>query len=201
MYFIGVDVGGKRKGQAVAVLHQDLRVVSMKAGQQSDALAARILEEYGNEIIVAIDAPRQPGKGRTGKWGRGCEREAMARGLRPQWTPEKEFFITAERDILERYSWMEIGFKLFEQFCSELEPHQVIEVFPSASYGRFGAEEVLIPFGLWDRKSKKDQLDAICCALTAWCYYKGHYLALGDADEGQIIIPHIGADEKGAQSG
>ena len=46
---------------------------------------------------------------------------------------------------------------------------EVVEVFPSTSYGRFGELEVVVPFDLLDHKAKADQLDAVCYALMAWC--------------------------------
>jgi len=86
---------------------------------------------------------------------------------------------------------MEIGFKIFEDFLSLISSNNVIEVFPSASYGIPLLKEVHVNFTLFDRKHKTDQLDAICCALTAWCYFNDKYQAIGDPDEGQIIVPKM----------
>lgn len=57
-------------------------------------------------------------------------------------------------------------FKLFEEFCSTLQACNVIEVFPSCSYDRFPPQPVKVPFLFFQRKTKVDQLDAICCAPT-----------------------------------
>lgn len=40
-----------------------------------------------------------------------------------------------------------------------------------------------------------DWLDAVAAAWTGWCFLHGAYDALGKADEGQIIVPRVVAEE------
>lgn len=189
MLFVGIDIGGTKKGQTIAVLGKGGRdVEQMWHGESEAGLAERILAQTGPDVIVAIDSPRGPAKPQGGKWGRECERQLHRTGIRCQWTPDEQFFNEpGEKRALRE--WMEVGFRVFEQFAGLLPTENVIEVFPSASYGRFGEEVITLPFNVFDRKYKADQLDAICCALTGWRYIKGEYRGVGDPDEGQIIIP------------
>ena len=189
MHFVGIDIAGEKKGQSVAVMDRHLRLISLKGGERAEGLPERIVQEFGRKIIVAIDAPRQPSIGLTGKWGRLCEREIQKEcQVRPQWTPDIKLFEGTD-DRRKRYEWMEIGFNIFEGFLSCIAPNNVIEVFPSASYGNFPPKEVKTNFALFNPKHKTDQLDAICAALTAWYFWNGQYRAIGDPIEGQIIVP------------
>ena len=112
-------------------------------------------------------------------------------GYRVQWTPNSDFFHRAETD----QEWMRVGFDLFKQFedIKKLgKKVEIIEIFPSVSYGLFPQKLIIsIPFYLFNRKTKKDQIDAICGALTAYCYNYEYFSALGDKQEGQIIIPNF----------
>ena len=194
MYFIGIDVAGEKKGQAVATLDETLTVVSLTAGQPVEGLAEKVTKAYGKDLIVAIDSPRQPSAGLNEKWGRSCEREVRRElGVNPQWTPDAGFFQGNDERRM-RYAWMENGFKLFRDFSSCISPKCIIEVFPSTAYENFPSEEVKINLSLFNHKAKTDQLDAICCALTAWCFWKGQYRVFGDKDEGEIIVPRGSMD-------
>jgi len=193
--FVGVDVGGPKKGQHACVMDETGRCLEFFHGQAA-GLAARIVERYGRDLIAAIDASRMPaprgtgGPNGTGKWGRACEREVRKLGVNPQWTPDAAFFETGAPDKLARYSWMAEGFVLFREFSDLIDEKNVLEVFPSASYGRFPAGlSAHLPLALFGRKTKTDQLDAACCALTALCFAKGFYREFGDPSEGTIIVP------------
>ena len=188
MQFVGIDVAGSKKGQAVAVLTHDLKVTHLLHGLPAEEVADMVISLVGPGAMVAIDSPRSPSANPGGKWGRECDRQVNRQGVRVQWTPPAEYFDQKNHDK----EWMAIGFQLFKDFeklKAEGRVANVIEVFPSASYGRFVELEVALPFHLLDRKAKTDQLDAICCALTGWCFRNRHYEAAGDEEEGQIIVP------------
>ena len=151
-------------------------------------MSSEVLSAVASPPVVAIDSPRSPSSNPDGKWGRECERKVMKLGTPPQWTPPAEYFKQPGHDK----EWMEIGFRIFEEFerlKAAGSVKDVIEVFPSASYGRFGDLAFAIPIKLFNRKAKTDQLDAVCCALTAWRYAQGYYDAYGSKEEGQIIVP------------
>lgn len=190
LQFVGIDVAGSKKGQAVAVLAQDLRVAHLRHGLPAEGLAEKVFTLTGPGVIVALDSPRSPAANPSGKWGRECERRLYRRGIRLQWTPPHEYFQQQGHDK----EWMEIGFGLFKEFAKRKaagEVAEVLEVFPSASYGSFAELGVTLPFNALDRKAKADQLDAVCCALVAWCYGHGHFEAVGEETEGQIVVPEF----------
>ncbi len=194
-FYVGVDVGGPEKGQHACVMDGTGRCLEF-LHSQAHGLAARIVDEFGRNLVVAIDASRMPapvgsgGPNGTGKWGRACEREVRKLGVNPQWTPDAGFFETGAPDKLARYSWMREGFVLFREFSGLVGGENVLEVFPSASYGRFPAGlSARLPLALFGRKTKTDQLDAACCALTALCFAKGLYREFGDPAEGTIVVP------------
>jgi len=183
--FVGIDVSAKR-GQAVAVLDHSLGIICLEVGQTCEGTVDKVLEVASSETIIAIDAPRRSAKGRKGKGGRDCERQLHKMGARPQWTPP------AGANTPE---WMRVGFRLFREFERQQVEGRVaavIEAFPSPSYGRFPDLQLSLPVRHLQRREKADQLDAICCALVAWCYANGYYELVGDTAEGEIILPSPG---------
>ena len=188
MKFIGIDVAMRQ--QTIAIMDESLKIISL-LNEPSEKLAEKIMGDLEDEIIIAIDAPRHPSANPDGKRGRACERELHRMGYRVQWTPNTDFFQSAETD----QEWMRVGFDLFYQFENVKKlgrKVETIEIFPSASYGLFPSKLVIsIPFNLFNRKTKKDQIDAICGSLTAYCYHYGFFSAVGDSQEGQIIIPNF----------
>lgn len=188
MIFVGIDVGAPQRGQAIAIMNEHRKVNTLQGSVQTEEILKNHIIPLGTDVIVAIDAPRKPIMSFNGRGGRECERELHRRGLRLFWTPTKRQF---ERNP-SRYLWMQAGFELFKLFEKQKTQKaicDVIEVFPSASYGNFSKIVQAVPFHLIDRRTKADQLDAICCALTAWYYHNEKYEAVGDEKEGQIIIP------------
>lgn len=196
MQYIGIDVSETR-GQAAAVMNDDLVITRLMAGMNSDHLFSEIIGKGTEPLIVAIDSPRSPAPG-TGKFGRQCERDLHRLEVRPQWTPTKSALGDPANE--SRWVWMRIGFDLFRQ-ASALKDEglveEVIEVFPSASYGRFPEIHVHMPIGQVLRKAKTDQLDAVCCAMTAWCFAHKQFMAVGDPQEGQIIVPALINNDQG----
>lgn len=188
-YWVGVDVGGPAKGQAVAVLDDQRRVVHLAAGLVAEGLAQDLVERWGNDLVVGIDASRRPAPAGTAKAGRACER-ALKRvpdlRVNPQWTPP------TDRSWPARLDWMRQGFLIFNDFAARLAPESILEVFPSASYQLLPEPaSVTWPLGLVGRagRLRLDLMDAVCCALTAWCHGQGWSLALGNAAEGHLILP------------
>jgi len=144
--------------------------------------------------IVAIDAPLSLPRGRTSLETREpyhlreCDRDLLKMGI-------KFFPITLGpmRKLTER------GMRL--KSIIERLGFEVIEVYPG------GAQDVLrIPrkhvslegllrglrrLGIKGLKHSMsgDELDAVTCALVGYLYLKGDYVALGDEEEGTIIMP------------
>ncbi len=188
-HWLGIDVGGPAKGQALAVLDDQRRVVHLEAGLAAEGLAQSLVERWGPDLVVGLDAPRQPAPAGAVKAGRSCER-ALKRvpdlRVNPQWTPAQD------GPWPPRLTWMVQGFAMFADLARLLGTARVLEVFPSASYQLLPPQaQVTWPLGLVGRagRLRLDLLDAVCCALTAWCHSRGFFLALGREDEGQIILP------------
>ncbi|MEM2910534.1 MAG: DUF429 domain-containing protein [Nitrososphaerota archaeon] len=144
--------------------------------------------------IVAIDAPLSLPRGRTSLEVREpyhlreCDHELARMGI-------KFFPVTLGpmRKLTER------GMRL-KPIIEEVGV-EVIEVYPG------GAQDVLrIPrkhaslegllrglrrLGIKGlrREMSGDELDAVTCALVGYLYLKGEYVALGDREEGTIIMP------------
>jgi len=144
--------------------------------------------------VAAIDAPLSLPRGRTSLEAREpyhlreCDRELMKMRIR--------FFpitLGPMRKLTERGMRLK---PIIEQLGVE-----VIEVYPG------GAQDVLrIPrkhvslegllrglrrLGIKGlrRDMSGDELDAVTCALVGYLYLKGEYVALGDKEEGTIIMP------------
>jgi predicted nuclease with RNAse H fold len=193
MLYLGIDVANPKKGQAVAVLKDGLRVFHLASSENHVGLIQRIIKLHGtggDPVIVAIDAPRAAVHSSSTKWGRECERELHKRGFRLQWTPPASFFENPNHNK----EWMEIGFGLFRQ-AQVLQKkglvEEIIEVFPSASYPSFPELPLHLPFNKFDHRHKTDQLDAICCALVAWCHKHNLTDRVGNHKEGEIILPRL----------
>ncbi len=186
MLYAGIDVGGEKKGQALCLLDLQCVVRRLEYGLTVSEVLNVLHEEKRQLCCIGIDAPRQPVKNEAAKAGRFCERELVhATGLRVQWSPRKN-------DLNKQHNlWMVQGIALFERIAAELPHIRTLEVFPSASYGRFPPDAAIkVPLALFERKSRMDQLDAACCALVAWCYDKGLVRHFGAGDpEGEIIVP------------
>lgn len=188
-YWLGIDVGGPAKGQAVAVLDQNLRVVHLEAGLSAQGLARYLVQRWGTDLVVGIDAPRRPAPTGAARAGRACERalkKVPDLRVNPQWTPPEA------GPWPPRLAWMVQGFNIFADFTRLLGPQSCLEVFPSASYQLLPASvSVTWPLGLVGRagRLRLDLMDAVCCALTAWCHSRGFSLALGREEEGLLILP------------
>lgn len=188
-YWVGVDVGGAAKGQAVAVLDAQRRVVHLAAGLAAARLAQNLVARWGSDLVVGIDASRRPALAGAAKAGRACERalkKVPDLRVNPQWTPPEGGNWPARLD------WMRQGFMIFNDFAALLATESILEVFPSASYQLLPeVASVTWPLGLVGQagRLRLDLMDAVCCALTAWCHGQGWFLALGEAAEGHLILP------------
>lgn len=87
-----------------------------------------------------------------------------------------------------------MGFGLFADFAAHQAQGLVLgalEVWPPGAYARLGGLTVTLPMGGIDRKARADQLDAVCCALVAWCHARGWSRELGDDTEGRLVLPAV----------
>jgi predicted nuclease with RNAse H fold len=183
--WIGVDVGGKRKGFDVAVI-DDRRLLALVGGLGLDAVVELVDAERA--AVVGIDSPRCCAP--TGRTARDGER-ALARqicGIR--WTPDR-----TKVEGSPYYAWIIEGSNLFKALADRHT--ELIEVFPTASWTRwFGprrtrsraawTEQGAVRLGLKDipHRTNQDQRDAIAAAVTARQHSDGMTEAFGE-----ILVP------------
>jgi predicted nuclease with RNAse H fold len=58
MRYVGIDVGGNKKGQYVAVLDESGEL-ECPGSSSLDGLADYLVGKYGKDVVVAIDPPRR----------------------------------------------------------------------------------------------------------------------------------------------
>lgn len=193
MYYLGIDLAGsERRPTGLCAINDDLVAETAIAYLDGEIIA--FVSKF-KPAVIAIDAPLFLPKGRRSLEERSdvhlrkCDREMLKLGI-------KFFPITLGpmRALTKR------GMKLKEAL--ERMGYVVLETFPG------GAQDILkIPrskdvSGLKSGLEKlgvkltkphytPHELDAVTCALVSALYFKGHYTALGDPEEGYLILPKI----------
>ena len=183
--WLGVDVGGRRKGFDLALVdrHQLLKLVG-----NLDRQAVIEFVEGQPPAVVAIDSPRRCAP--EGHTARGCERRLAMTICAIRWTPDSERVHASGY-----YGWIVEGLALFDALA--VRHINVIEVFPTASWTRWHGErgdrtraawsvDALAKLGLEGipRRTNQDQRDAIAAAVTARQYASGMTEAVGE-----IVVP------------
>jgi predicted RNase H-like nuclease len=198
----GVDVAEAHKGFDVVLMAADRSVV-WSAGRLSLAAAARAILDAEPEV-VCIDSP--PAWSVTGR-SRLAERELARLGISAFCTP-------ADPGDHPFYAWMRAGFALFDALAASFPRYRsgpvaghALEVFPAATavvLARHGRPRS-VPKGVFRRQvldaagvrsplrlPNIDRVDAALAALTGVYAVEGRCRALGEPDEGVVIIPALG---------
>ena len=183
--WIGVDVGGRRRGFDVAMIDEQ-RLLVLAGGLDREAVVELVAVEQPR--VVAIDSPRCCAP--TGRTARAGERLLVRTICGIRWTPDRA---TVEGNPY--YAWIVEGLKLFEALADlDIE---TIEVFPTASWTRwFGPRDArtratwtelgVARLGLDALPSctNQDERDAIAAAMTA-----RQYSECGTEAIGEIVVP------------
>jgi predicted nuclease with RNAse H fold len=183
--WLGVDVGGARKGFDAALLAQD-RLLELSSRLNVEGVVA--LADAARAELVAIDSPRCCAP--EGHTARECER-ALARaicGIR--WTPDRAH--VARGDY---YDWIRQGLELYAELAAR--GIQAIEVFPTASWTRWFGPRHGTSRSAWSRealaaldlagvpaRTNQDQRDAIAAGVTACQHAHGLTELIGE-----IVVP------------
>lgn len=183
--WIGVDVGGKRKGFDVALIdeHDVLKLENRLTCKQVVELV-----DTNPPAVVAIDSPRCcPPEGHTTRVG---ERQLNTLICGIRWTPDEKHVRASAY-----YAWIIEGLGLYEALTGR--GIEVIEVFPTASWTRWHGKRGSKSRSAWSRqgltsfgldgvpaRTNQDQRDAIAAAVTARQHTLGKTVALGE-----IIVP------------
>ena len=183
--WIGVDVGGERKGFDVAVIDR-CRLLLLRR-RLTCVEAVKIVDEV-EPAVVGIDSPRCCAL--TGARSRECERALATHICGIRWTPDLPAV-----DSSDYYAWIRHGFKLYDALASV--EAEVIEVFPTASWTRWLGKRGSQRRSAWTRsglsklalssvpsRTNQDQRDAIAAAVTARQYYDGTAHRIGE-----IVVP------------
>lgn len=183
--WLGVDVGGQRKGFDVAVIDES-RLLALENGLKcQDVLDVVVANE---PTVVAIDGPRSCAP--AGQTARAEERQLAGKICGIRWTPDAQHVRASPY-----YAWILEGLKLFDALAGYAV--DVIEVFPTASWTRWRGERGSRTRATWTRdglaamglggvpsRTNQDQRDAIAAAVTARQY------TLDETEEmGEIVVP------------
>lgn len=186
--WIGVDVGGERKGFDAAVI-DDRKVLALRGRLSWQQVADLVMA--CTPAAVAIDSPRTCApKGHTAREGE-LQIARQVCGIR--WTPDARHIRGSPY-----YAWILEGFALFGAL-DDCET-EVIEVFPTASWTRWHGRRGPRTRAAWSRqalaalglegvpaRTNQDQRDAIAAALTARQHTQGTTETIGG-----IVVPLAG---------
>jgi len=172
--WLGVDVGGRRKGFDVALV--DERRVALLAGGLDATGVVQVVAEW-TPAVVAIDGPR--GCAEPGATTRDGEKELARAVCGIRWTPDEA---TVRSHPL--YGWVVEGLALFAALA-DAGP-ELVEVFPTASFTRWIGSRNGEARARWTTRgidglgldgvpprTNQDQRDAIAAAVTARQYARG----------------------------
>jgi predicted nuclease with RNAse H fold len=194
--WLGVDVGGRRKGFDVAVICGD-RVIELARRLTRDDVVA--LAERHRPAVIGVDGPRSCAP--DGATSREGERLLAASVCGIRWTPD-----AARVSAGGYYGWIVEGLALFRALAGY--DGDVIEVFPTASWTRWHGARGTVRRSAWTRRAlaglglrgvpertNQDQRDAIAAGLTARQY------AAGETEQfGEIVVPVSGIPGHGRMS-
>jgi predicted nuclease with RNAse H fold len=183
--WVGVDVGGKRKGFDVAVIDSH-RILALEGRLTCDQVVGLVVQY--SPALVAIDSPASCAPdGQTAREGELQLARAIC-GIR--WTPDAK-----QVHAKAYYAWIVEGLALYEALAARSV--KVIEVFPTASWTRWFGERGSVTRATWSRRglaalriddvpatTNQDQRDAIAAAITARQYAQGSTETIGD-----IVVP------------
>jgi predicted nuclease with RNAse H fold len=183
--WVGVDVGGKRKGLDVAVI-DDRRVLALQGHLTCEQVVDLAMQN--RPAVIAIDCPCCCAP--DGQTARDGELQLARSICGIRWTPDKgRVYANAY------YAWIREGLDLFDALAGH--GIEVIEVFPTASWTRWHGGRGPRTRAAWTRqglaslgldnvpaRTNQDQRDAIAAAMTA----RQHSLALTET-MGDIVVP------------
>jgi len=190
--WLGVDVGGRRKGFDVALV-DEARLLDLRGRLDRDAVVA--LAEATRPAVVAIDSPRTCAA--DGQRTRECELLLNRAVCGIRWTPD-----AGSLHASDYYAWVVEGLALYEALHME-----TIEVFPTASWTRWfgprrGTRAKWTTAGLErldldgvPARTNQDQRDAIAAALTARQHSRGLTERFGE-----IVVPRARAVPRGPRA-
>ena len=194
MRIVGLDLAGSEKRVTgfcymsedmlceTRALHTDREVIDATLGAKPD--------------IVSIDAPLCLPKGRKSLEQRGpphlrtCDRELLKMHIRFFPITLGPMRMLTSRGIRFKKLFEKKGLNVIESFPGSA---QDILGMPRKQKGLEKLRRALIKYGIRGEVRKKDithdELDGITCAIVGMNYLQKDYLAIGDPEEGYMILP------------
>ena len=202
--FVGIDVGGKRKGfhgvaldgsryRTHATLGNSIEVVNWVTAMNPD--------------IVAIDAPS--GWSKSNGRSRASERDLHREGVHCFFTPSNAMR-KASKSKSWNYEWIANAHEVYARLRADYPLFDrtwrakgiCIESYPHAVECALGCDTIVAKRKVARRRELLDQLgienkllpnidyvDAALCAITALRFSVRKYRAYGDRNEGFIVVP------------
>jgi len=199
---VGIDLSGsERRNSGICILKG--KKAFLDVAKTDEEIVFKTID--ANPSIVSIDSPLSLPRGRCcpedtcdcRKYGitRECERILKRRGINVY-----PCLIKSMQKLTMR------GIKLSKLF--EEKGYEVIESYPGAAQDILGLprkkinleelEAELRDMGIKIQAKRKtithDEIDALTSALVGYFYLAGKYEAIGNADEGYLIIPELKMD-------
>lgn len=199
----GIDlVASENKYSGFCILNGN-EAVTMRL-KTDEAMIALI--KYAKVNLVSLDSPLGLPAGRKScfdddpgreKYGsiRECERILRARGIKifQCLIPSMQKLTDRGRKLASKLR--AAGFEVIESFPGGT---QDILGIPRKQQGVDQLTQGLKNFGIkgefLDKAVSHDELDSITCAIAGLFYKAGRYEALGNAKEGQIIVPSLNGE-------
>jgi len=196
---VGIDLSASEKRKSGICILKD-KVAYLDVVRTDEEIVSKVME--AEPTVISIDSPLSLPKGRCcaddscecRKYGitRECERILKKRGINVY-----PCLIKSMQKLTMR------GIKLAKLL--ERQGYEVIESYPGAAQDILGLprkridlrelEVDLVNMGIEPVSSRKtvthDEIDALTSALVGYFYLAGSYEAVGNIDEGYLIIPEL----------
>ncbi len=191
---VGLDLAGSpTRGTGFSTLNEDL-VCRTSVLHSDDEIVGAVIGAAPS--IVSIDAPLFLPKGRRSLEEPGpphfreCDKELMRMKIKffpISLGPMRK--LTARGMSLRSY-FEARGLKVIESFPGAI---QDVLGMPRKQRGLEKLRTALLDYGITGDVNKQgitdDELDAVTSAIVGRLYLEGNYLAIGDPDEGLMILP------------
>ncbi len=193
---VGIDLtGAEKKASGWAVL-QDGRVQTQRIKTNAELIAHTIAAK---PAVIALDSPLSLPKGRISVYdddpgryiygiSRLCERQMLKRGMRSYPTLIRSMQQLTLRGMLLAQEFRAQGFEVIECFPGGTQ--DILEL-PRKQKGLADLVQGLMDLGIQGDYlyASHDEIDALTAALAGCFYLAGQYEALGDEEEGLLILP------------
>ncbi len=195
---VGIDLtGSEKKASGWAVLQKGM-VRTQRIKSNADLMAATAAAK---PAVIALDSPLSLPKGRISVYdddpgrhifgiSRLCERQMLKRGIRSYPTLIRSMQQLTLRGMLLAEEFRLMGFEVIECFPGGT---QDILGLPRKQKGLANLVEGLVDLGIQGNyiNASHDEIDALTAALAGYFYLNGQYEALGNEEEGLLILPKV----------